>query len=84
MTSPMAKCLRGCCSTPYLFCERYKTKPRGFVAFFFTRVLVGAVVKVLAVWQVQVLGSVGHFLSGNLNENENIHLNTKWKGPKLL
>ena len=45
---------------------------RGFVASFFSWLVVGDVVKVLAVWQVLVPGSDEPFLSANQNENQNI------------
>ena len=45
------------------------------MAFFFSWVVAGAVVKVLAIGQVVVLGSdVSLFLSANHDENQNIKL----------
>ena len=54
------------------------------MAFCFTWGWVGAVVKVLVVWQVLVLGSDKSFLFANQNEDQTIRLNKKQQGPKLM
>ena len=59
----------GCYSILLLVFEGSKTLPRGFVAIFFSWVL-GAIVKVLAVWQLLVLGSDVSFVSANQDENK--------------
>ena len=55
---------------------RIRGMTQGLGAFFFFWVVLGVVVKVLAVWQVQVLGSESWdqspFLYSNQNENKNI------------
>ena len=47
---------------------------QGLLAFFFSRVVVGVEIKVLAVWQVVALGS-DIFFSANHNEHQNTTLN---------